>query len=549
MSRRISIALVGLIAATILLVGIGTFGLARIANRNQSLKELEQQVQRANNLMPAIGVLLPQVGTTTTSVPDSAVPDSAVPDSAVPDRAIPETAGPSSTIPWTEMPAGPERQKARLEQRAQRQATRSTTVPAFPSTSRTATPQQMAAATARTQLLEALNVTGVGQIFVSADGTPQGQLPEGMVMSDLDVGRLQRGEVLSGVRGNTLWAAAAREETTRRGVDTLAVTAITKTQERIFGPTAKWFVWSSAASLLIAAIVALLLGRRLAQPVHAAVGATQSLARGERGVRLADPGGRPGDELSILAQSINSMADQLERAKDQERQFLLSVSHDLRTPMTSIRGYAEAIRDGAIDDPRRAADVILGESQRLERLIGDLLDLARIDSNRFELDLVRVNVADLVVATIAGFRPELEEADLSLDVRVDPATDGPDGEASLDPDRFAQVIANLITNAVSFAATTVTADISRDDTSIIVAIIDDGPGIRTDALGRIFERLYQADNQRTRRSGGSGLGLAIVSELVTAMSATVTARSDVGHGATFEIRIPITAAGATVPRR
>src|SRR5207248_5606518 len=135
------------------------------------------------------------------------------------------------------------------------------------------------------------------------------------------------------------------------------------------------------------------------------------------------------EELASLARSINTMAATLARSRGLERQFLMSVSHDLRTPLTSIRGFAEAIADGAATDDRRAAEVITAESRRLERLVGDLLDLAKLDAKRFSLDLRPVDLADVVAATADGFRPAADGYGLALEVDTAAAT------VRADPDR------------------------------------------------------------------------------------------------------------------
>jgi signal transduction histidine kinase len=230
------------------------------------------------------------------------------------------------------------------------------------------------------------------------------------------------------------------------------------------------------------------------------------------------------------------MGEALQRAKDQERHFLMSVSHDLRTPLTSIRGYAEAIADGAADDPARAATVIVGESRRLERLVGDLLDLARIDADRFDLSSVPADVVDIVAGTVEGFGPELRDAGLVLHHSLDRAQPV---VAVVDVDRLAQVVANLTTNAIDFARTAVWADVHVEAGEACIQISDDGPGIPPASLGRVFDRLYQADNQPTRRGRGTGLGLAIVAELAARMGGRCDVTSVEGRGTTFTVRLPL----------
>jgi signal transduction histidine kinase len=387
----------------------------------------------------------------------------------------------------------------------------------------------------RRQLVEALNLTGVGDLAVGPAGRTVGDLPRGVQASDLDIEALRAGEVESGRNGNTLWAAAGRIETLRNR-EVLVVTVLTRQQERFFGPTFRWFLVSAGASLAVGIVVSFYLGRRLGRPVLAAATTTSRIATGDLSARLPVPPAAADDELAILARSINSMADELGRAREQERHFLLSVSHDLRTPMTSIRGYAEAIADGAADDPVRAAGVIIGETRRLERLIGDLLDLARLDAHRFTLDRRPTDLAEVTAGAVESFGPELADAGLELHEDLDRV--GP-LVADVDVDRFTQIVANLTTNAVSYARTAVWATASTDGSMAVIEISDDGPGIEADALPHVFDRLYQADNQRGRRSGGTGLGLAIVAELTALMGGRVEVRSIVGRGTTFSLRWPL----------
>ena len=220
------------------------------------------------------------------------------------------------------------------------------------------------------------------------------------------------------------------------------------------------------------------------------------------------------------------MGANLVRAREQERQFLLSVSHELRTPLTSIRGYADAVLDGATDDPSAAAAVISTEASRLERLVQDLLDLARLDADRFSLQTRPVDCAQVVRQVVDGFRPRADQLGLELI-----AGSGPSAPVwvSADPDRLGQVVANLVENASSFAAHQVMVGTGSVAGRPAVWVTDDGPGIPPDQLSEVFERHFVSDRVPGRRKG-SGLGLAIVSELATAMGATVEAESPVAGG-------------------
>ena len=237
------------------------------------------------------------------------------------------------------------------------------------------------------------------------------------------------------------------------------------------------------------------------------------------------------DELDALARSINEMADSLERSRGLERQFLLSVSHDLRTPLTSIRGYAEAIADGAAPDAREAAGIILAESRRLERLVRDLLDLAKLEGRQFSLQLASVDLGELMGDSVDGFRREMEEAGLRIELARPPVP----VLAMADPDRLAQVVANLVENAHKYAAHSIVVTVVADPAAPRVEVADDGPGIAPEDLPHVFERLYVAGHEPKRKEIGSGLGLAIVRELTEAMGGTVRAEANPGGGARMAV--------------
>ncbi len=219
------------------------------------------------------------------------------------------------------------------------------------------------------------------------------------------------------------------------------------------------------------------------------------------------------------------MAESLGHLRNAERQFLLSVSHELRTPLTSIRGYSEAILDGTATDPTQAAGVIGNEARRLERLVGDLLDLAKLDARTFSLHFRTVNVAEVLEEVAEELRPVVDAASLVLAVHP------PDAPvfARVDPDRLDQVLANLVENAAKYARTTILLGGVAWGPEARLLVEDDGPGIPPEEIGRIFERHYSADRHaRPGRPRGSGLGLAIAAELAGAMGARVTAESPVG---------------------
>jgi two-component system sensor histidine kinase BaeS len=226
------------------------------------------------------------------------------------------------------------------------------------------------------------------------------------------------------------------------------------------------------------------------------------------------------------------MAEALGRVQEQERNLLLSVSHDLRTPLTSIRGWAEAITDGAAEDVPAAAGVIVEETRRLGRLVDDLLELAKLDARQLSLRPVPVDVGDEVGRAAARLAPGLTESGVALTV------DAPTGVAvEADPDRLAQVVGNLVDNAGKYARSAVSVCVTSSSRQAVIEVADDGPGIAAVDLPHVFDRLY-AGRRADRGPASSGLGLAIVAELVAAMGGDVTAESPPGRGAVLTVRLP-----------
>ena len=375
----------------------------------------------------------------------------------------------------------------------------------------------------------ALDLEGIEIMRFGPAGRTVDQVPDGVTVADLDLSALRAGKVVSGNHGSLVYAAAPARAT-NAGV--LPVVVLTRKADPLLKRAGGWFALAAIATLGIGALVAWGLSRRLSQPLVHAELATRRIAAGDLSTRMPDDGGT--DELSSLGRSINQMAETLERSRGVERQFLLSVSHDLRTPLTSIRGYAEAIADGTMATPADGANVILAEARRLERLVRDLLDLAKLESRQFTLEMTSVDLADVAATTAEGFRPEADEARVAIEVTP--------REAAFvhgDADRLAQVTANLVENALKYATSRVTVDVRAGDGWAELDVRDDGPGIAAEDLPHVFERLYVSRHEPRRKEAGSGLGLAIVRELVTAMGGQVRASASPGGGACLSVALPL----------
>ncbi len=293
---------------------------------------------------------------------------------------------------------------------------------------------------------------------------------------------------------------------------------------------------AAVGGVLLAVLLSYLLARRLTRPIGVMAAATQRLAAGETGVEVPVEGQ---DELAGLGRAFNHMSIELSRARESQRGFLESVSHELKTPLTSIRGYAEALNEGAVS-PGDGGRVIAAEAGRLERLVFDLLDLARFGRADFAVRHEPVDLASVGASAVRRHLPRARELGVSL---TNPTAEDRDGAwGTGDEDRLLQATSNLIENALRLTpaggSVTVTAAPGR------ITVRDSGPGLSEEDLPHAFERFYLFNRYRSERAVGSGLGLAIVQELTTAMGGGVRAASAPGGGAQFTLELPVPAAGA-----
>ena len=286
---------------------------------------------------------------------------------------------------------------------------------------------------------------------------------------------------------------------------------------------------AGAIAAALAAIGAILTARAIARPVRRVAEASRSLAEGVS----PDPVPVEGSaELALLATSFNEMAEQLHAAKEAERNFLLSVSHELKTPLTAIRGYAEGLEDGAFS-PEEAAATIREEARRLERLVRDLLDLARMNRREFAVNRELVDLGDVGREAVRRYESEARAGGVELDSI---ASDG--APALGDPDRVLQVVSNLVENALR--STPPGGSVQVRARPGVIEVVDTGVGLPPEDQPHAFERFYLHDRAGIPDSGrwSSGLGLAIVKELCERMDGTVTLESTPGQGTTFTVTLP-----------
>jgi len=248
-----------------------------------------------------------------------------------------------------------------------------------------------------------------------------------------------------------------------------------------------------------------------------------------------------GDEISRLAQTMNSMLDRVERASIRQRQFVADASHELRTPLTRIRTEVEVdLSHPERADPAATNQTVLEEAIGLQRLLDDLLFLARSDEGQLPVNHWMIDLDDIVHRQVRLLRDETENpqarrtgSDISIDTSGVRAV-----VVEGDANQLGRMVGNLLNNALCYAESRISVTLTDTAGSAVLSITDDGPGVAAEVRERIFERFGRADEARTRNSGGVGLGLAIVSDIVTRHGGTVRYDDGWGDGARFVVELP-----------
>ena len=280
--------------------------------------------------------------------------------------------------------------------------------------------------------------------------------------------------------------------------------------------------------LLAAGLLAVYLTSRITKPVRKLARVADDVAEGRRDVEIPRVPG--GGEIGHLAERLQEMTSRLAEAEELERNFLMSVSHELRTPLTAILGHVEALREGLVQDERTSLNVIAAETARLERLVGDVLDLAKLDAHRFTLTREEVDMGRVCERAYEAFGEEARRRSIdyrrSVAARPVIVTDG---------DRVLQIITNLLSNAFRWTPDGGRIELALDSSNghVAVAVGDTGPGIAPQDRERIFRAFWSRGG-----GGGTGLGLAIARELAEALGGRLELVSEIGKGSRFELVLP-----------
>ena len=295
--------------------------------------------------------------------------------------------------------------------------------------------------------------------------------------------------------------------------------------------------WAAAASAGIAALIALVLGgvlaRTLTRPIRELTAATQAMASGKLDQRVVV---RSQDEIGALATSFNQMSSDLARASQLRKQMTADLAHDLRTPLSILRGYTEGLKEGRLNGTPAIYDIMYGEIEHLQRLIEDLRVLSLADAGALSLNKRMVDPAALLERTGLAYFVQAEQQGIAL--RVEPAEELP--SISIDTDRMTQVLNNLVTNALKHTQHgEIVLGASAKDSKVYLTVRDTGAGIAAESLPFVFDRFYRADAARQRTDeDSSGLGLAIAKAIVEAHGGSIAVASVVGQGTTFTIALP-----------
>jgi len=296
------------------------------------------------------------------------------------------------------------------------------------------------------------------------------------------------------------------------------------------------FIRAGVVAFIAAVVLAAWMGNWIVRPLQNIENASRNLSNGEyEHIPLEGP-----DEVKALAGSYNEMIDQVQAFQQSQQDFVANVSHELKTPLTSIQGFSQAMLDGTVDSGpalTKAAGIIRTEADRMYRLVVDLLDLARFDAGTVVLDRKELDLEKLLRLVVNQLIPQAAEARVKLGLTVDhlPTCVG-------DEDRLAQVFTNLVDNAIKHTPENgfVKLKASSGSGLVRIEIIDSGKGIPEEHVGRIFERFYKVDGSRKKEAKpGTGLGLAIAQQIVHAHEGSITVRSILGEGSVFEVIFPV----------
>jgi len=319
-----------------------------------------------------------------------------------------------------------------------------------------------------------------------------------------------------------------------------SATSLREPEEAFLQRLRETIVPVGVAACAVAILLGLILTWQLTDPLRKLKAAAQGIAGGDLSQRVDI---KSKDEIGELGRAFNEMAEHLSRAEELRRNMTADIAHELRTPLSVIRGNLEAIADGVFPPTKENVDSIHREAVLLSRLVDDLQELALAEAGQLRIEPELTDVTSLIGRVVANVAPRAESEGISI--VTDLAPDLP--LVSVDSQRIGQVISNLVDNALRHSPEggKVTVSSKRVGEAVQVDVVDQGPGLSPEELSLVFDRFYRGDKTRARATGGAGLGLAIVKQLVEAHGGRVWVESTEGQGATFSFTLPVQVAEAT----
>ncbi|MBR4079884.1 MAG: HAMP domain-containing histidine kinase [Christensenellaceae bacterium] len=306
--------------------------------------------------------------------------------------------------------------------------------------------------------------------------------------------------------------------------------------ERIMRIFYKRLILAGAVSLILASVLYLLYYRRIKRNCDMINFAARSFARGDFKTRIKI---KSDDDVGRLSETFNTMANEIQKYEDTRQSFVANVSHELRSPLTSVQGFVQAILDGAIDekDQQKYLEIVLTETKRMSSLIGDLLDLSKIESGQFPMNVTDFDITELLRTILINFMTKIEDKHINVSANI------PEDKVIVlaDVSRISQVLTNLIDNAVKFCDENGSLKIWTYDSDgrIHINISNSGTVISEDDIPHVFDRFFKADKSHNRKAGGTGIGLSIVINIIQQHGEKIWVNSHPGVGTVFTFTLRI----------
>lgn len=377
-------------------------------------------------------------------------------------------------------------------------------------------------------VVEALGVSGTRIILVAVNGTVVGDSKRellGANYTDSSNDALEMSLVRGGVKEVLGHAYITSDPATEPYVTPFLKLSSSINRSLLLG---------GSLAIGIALLLTFVLSRRMTSPIEVLAKAARRLGHGDLSQRVRLQGE---SEVTALAEAFNSMAADLEYAEQLRRNMVADVAHELRTPLSNIQGYLEAIRDGVVEPDAAAIRSLSEETYLLSRLVNELQELSLAEAGELKLVYQAEDIANLVKQAVTPWQPQVTARELSLSVEL------PDDLplVNIDWQRVNQVLHNILENAVAHTPKggTINVAASQKGKWVEVSVSDTGEGIPAEDLPHIFERFYRVDKSRARATGGSGLGLTIAKRLIEAHGGTITVQSKLGEGSRFSFTLPV----------